>query len=315
MDNNTTTPWCEKYRPTDLESIVLDPYNKKIFHNILECNYFPHLLFYGPPGVGKTTTADNLINNYQSKYSKINKENIIHLNASDERGIEVIRTQIHQFVKSYNMFAKGLKIVVLDEVDYMTKNAQQALKNLIQSCLDNVRFILICNYICKIDESLQKEFTCIRFNKLPAEEVYKLIENITQNEKIYISKETISTIQNMFHSDIRSMINYIQLNQNKLDIGYKLFHNLVCHELHEMFLNNNQNIKNWLYDVSQNYSIDMKTIVTKYANYIIEYEKHYLTNDFLNVIEVLVHVNDSFNIDFFVHHIQKSYNLKHYSKN
>ena len=81
-----TTPWCEKYRPVNMESIVLDPFNKTIFHNIIEKNTFPHLLFYGPPGVGKTTTADNLVNDYQRRTSKLNRETIIHLNASDERG-------------------------------------------------------------------------------------------------------------------------------------------------------------------------------------------------------------------------------------
>ena len=154
-----TTPWCEKYRPVNMESIVLDPFNKKIFHNIIEKNTFPHLLFYGPPGVGKTTTADNLVNDYQRRTSKLNRETIIHLNASDERGIEVIRNQINQFVKSNNMFAQGLKFVILDEVDYMTKNAQQALKNLLQSCLENVRFILICNYICVSSLSLSSSLS------------------------------------------------------------------------------------------------------------------------------------------------------------
>ena len=131
MDKNI--PWIEKYRPTTFQDIVLDPINRKIFSNILNKQYFPNLLFYGPPGTGKTTTIINLINEYQTKYEKKTSENIIHLNASDERGIDIIRNQIQLFVKSKNFFNKGMKFVILDEVDYMTKNAQQALKYLIQS--------------------------------------------------------------------------------------------------------------------------------------------------------------------------------------
>ena len=145
-------PWSEKYRPSDFNNIILDPINRKIFENILKKKNFPHMLFYGPPGAGKTTSADNLIRKYQFTYHRCNKETVIHLNASDERGIEVIRNQINQFVNSLNMFESGYKFVVLDEVDYMTKNAQQALKNVLQSCVKNVRFCLICNYICKIDK-------------------------------------------------------------------------------------------------------------------------------------------------------------------
>ena len=98
------SPWSEKYRPSDFKHIVLDSINRKIFQNILDKQKFPHMLFYGPPGAGKTTSAENLIRKYQSLHNRVNKENIIHLNASDERGIEVIRTQIQQFVKSKNMF-------------------------------------------------------------------------------------------------------------------------------------------------------------------------------------------------------------------
>ena len=91
MDKNV--PWIEKYRPTTFQDIVLDPINRKIFSNILNKQYFPNLLFYGPPGTGKTTTIINLINEYQTKYEKKTSENIIHLNASDERGIDIIRNK------------------------------------------------------------------------------------------------------------------------------------------------------------------------------------------------------------------------------
>jgi len=90
--------WVEKYRPKLFDDIVLDPFNKQILSNIIETGHFPNLLFYGPPGTGKTTTIINLINAYQEKTSGKNKELVIHLNASDERGIDVIRNQIIHFV-------------------------------------------------------------------------------------------------------------------------------------------------------------------------------------------------------------------------
>ena len=124
MDNR---PWVEKYRPTVFENIVLDGMNKKILENIILTNTFPNLLFYGPPGTGKTTTIINIIDKYQEIYNQKDKSLKIHLNASDDRGIEVIRNQINNFVNTKTFFTKGLKFVILDEVDYMTKNAQQAL--------------------------------------------------------------------------------------------------------------------------------------------------------------------------------------------
>ena len=93
--NTSTIPWVEKYRPSQFDTIVLDPINRKLFENIIAKKYFPNLLFYGPPGTGKTTTIINLINEFQSKHFKINKSLVIHLNASDERGIDIIRNQIN----------------------------------------------------------------------------------------------------------------------------------------------------------------------------------------------------------------------------
>jgi DNA polymerase III delta prime subunit len=176
------------------------------------------------PSSSVLQTSENIpispecINNSPSiaNYSSLNliKGSVIHLNASDERGIDVIRSQINQFVKSKNIFNSCCKFVILDEVDHMTKNAQQALKYLIQTSNYMVHYCLICNYISKIDESLQQEFVCVRFNQLPKNEIYNFIKNISDNEKVNLSCEEIKTIQEIYKSDIRSIINFIQLNQN-----------------------------------------------------------------------------------------------------
>ena len=104
---------------------------------------------------------------------------MIHLNASDERGIDVIRNQITKFVNSNALFENGTKFVILDEVDYMTKTAQQALKHLLNTVNKEVRFCLICNYITRIDESLQTEFVKLRFNKLPKDATIKFLNHIS----------------------------------------------------------------------------------------------------------------------------------------
>ena len=126
-------PWVEKYRPKSFEDIILSEFNKQLLENMITTEYIPNLLFYGPPGTGKTTTIINLINKYQEKYNQKNKGFVIHLNASDERGIEIIRNQISQFVNTKNLFVSGIKFIILDEVDYMTKNAQRALRHLLQT--------------------------------------------------------------------------------------------------------------------------------------------------------------------------------------
>ena len=193
--NNDTIPWVEKYRPTSFDQIVLDDINHRILKNIVETNRFPNLLLYGPPGTGKTTTIMNLINSYQERYNQVGKGLTIHLNASDERGIDIIRNQISQFVNSKALFTTGLKIVVLDEVDYMTKNAQQALRYLISRYSSNVRFCLICNYISKIDDALQSELLRLKFNNLPSVLIKKLLKHIIIEEKIQIEAEKLNLIE------------------------------------------------------------------------------------------------------------------------
>jgi replication factor C subunit 3/5 len=306
-------PWVEKYRPTKFDNIVLDSINRKLFENILEKKYFPNLLFYGPPGTGKTTTIINLINEFQNKYSNNHKGSVIHLNASDERGIDIIRNQINQFVKSSSLFDNGLKFVILDEVDYMTKNAQHALKYLLQTFTYNVRFCLICNYISKIDESLQNEFICIRFNQLPKKDIDQFIRSICEKENIKLSEGMIDIIQSNYHSDIRSMINFIQLNQNLTEWEKNVADYSVWENIHTQLQNHTieeSELVLFIHEISIKYNIDKKNIIQTYFNYIIRKYPSLITPDFLNIIETLIH-NQEIKIEYiiqsFIHSLRKLY--------
>ena len=293
QDIKQNIPWVEKYRPTNFSDIVLDPMNREVFTSILTNNYFPNLLFYGPPGTGKTTTIINLIQEYQKRYNQNSKGTVIHLNASDERGIDIIRNHILQFVKSKNFFEAGLKFVILDEVDYMTKNAQQALKYLLQSSSYNVRFCLICNYISKIDESLKNELICVRFNQLPKEDIYKFIKQIGDNENLNLSDSVIDTIQKLYHSDIRSMINFIQLNQNITEWETNIITDAVWETIHGLLqVNDRKKIVQYIHDISIQYNTDKRTIMKNYFEYMIRNKKEFITPSFLNTVEVLMHSNE-----------------------
>ena len=290
--NEESQPWCEKYRPTQFENIVLDPYNKDIFLNMLDKKYFPNILLYGPPGTGKTTTIINLINAYQKSMKHVNRGQVIHLNASDERGIDIIRSQIYQFVKTKNLFEIGYKFVVLDEVDYMTKNAQQALKYLLQSCDKNVKFFLICNYISKIDYSLQQEFICIRFNQLPQQQIHHFIRDICLKEGLSISETNIQAIQQLYNSDIRSMINYVQLNQHQISSKntYHIMNNGVWEKMLELLsAKDEKDVKQYIFQTSIQYNIDKKQMIRDFYNYVIVNRPELCTADFLDNVEVVIH--------------------------
>jgi DNA polymerase III delta prime subunit len=293
VNNDKMIPWVEKYRPVNLNDIVLSPYNYTIISRMLETNYLPNILLYGPPGTGKTTTIINLINRYQEKHNELNKGLMIHLNASDERGIDIIRSQINQFVNSNSLFHNGTKFVILDEVDYMTKNAQQALKYLLRGFNNNVRFCLICNYISRIDESLQNEFMRIRFNQLPEDKIVDFLHKITTSEKINISIDKLRSIQSMFKSDIRSMINYIQANQ--IDLNNKEVINIcVWEELTSILKckNNYTNANTFIFNISKKYKVDVKNLIKYYFNYIISNHSNLIKHSFIKFTEFITHLND-----------------------
>jgi len=287
---NNFTPWVEKYRPNTFDDIVLDPLNKKILENIIKNDHFPNLLFYGPPGTGKTTSIINLIKSFQDK---CNKKNLtIHLNASDERGIDIIRNQINTFVNSKSLFNDGMKFVILDEVDYMTKNAQIALRYLLQTYKSNVRFCLICNYISRIDDALQNEFVRLRFNQLPENEIRTFLNIINEKEQLQYSTDTISLVQKLFNSDIRSMINYMQSNEqiihSKKIIQPGLWEKLTTNIVEQSLKRNIE----FITKISNEYNIDKKNIIKNYLNYIIRNKKTIVTPEFLLFVENIMHIAD-----------------------
>ena len=294
---NSGFVWVEKYRPCQFDDIVLDPLNRQILKNVIDSSYFPNLLFYGPPGTGKTTTIINLITAYQVKLNNKNKDLIIHLNASDERGIDIIRNQISFFVNSKPLFNTGMKFVILDEVDYMTKNAQQALRYLLQSYTNNVRYCLICNYISKIDEGLQNEFIRLRFNQLPKNEIVHFLTNISTSENLNISQKSLHCIQKLFKSDIRSMINFLQSNQDivKTHNGEQSHINIIDSDVWDNLIRlltkkeKINKIKTFIDCVSIEYNIDKKNIIKDFLNYIIRNYPKYISKDFLNFTENLMH--------------------------
>ena len=297
--------WVEKYRPKIFEEIVLNTLNKQILSNIIETQYFPNLLFYGPPGTGKTTTIINLINAYQEKVGVKKKDLIIHLNASDERGIDIIRNQINFFVNSKPLFNNGIKFVILDEVDYMTKNAQQALRYLLQNYTCNVRFCLICNYISRIDEGLQNEFIRLKFNQLPKEKIINFLNNISISENLDLSPKTLSSIQKLYKSDIRSMINFIQSNQNIKAESLNIIDNDVWVLLLNKILNSEKIdiINSFIHSISIDYNIDKKNIIKDFLNYIIKNYPKYINSNFLDFVENLMHSqnqNVNINVNYMV---------------
>jgi len=294
-DVYSSTPWVEKYRPARFDYIVLDDINKKILLSIIENNYFPNLLLYGPPGTGKTTTIINLVNAYQEKYHQKNKGLMIHLNASDERGIDIIRNQINGFVTSRSMFGEGMKFVILDEVDYMTKNAQTALRYLLNNYnnIVNVRFCLICNYISRIDEALQTEFVRMRFNQLPESKILYFLNKINVAENLNVDEDILVSIQRHFNSDIRSMINYMQANQHLIH-NCHVITNAVWENITKLFKSRVKSsiVIDKLNEISLYYNIERKNIIKNYLNYIVRHHPQYITPIFLNFIENVVHIQD-----------------------
>jgi replication factor C subunit 3/5 len=292
-------PWVEKYRPVQFESIILDEKNKIILENMLKNKMVPNLIFYGPPGTGKTTTIINLINKFQRMYNERYKELIIHLNASDDRGIETIRNQIYTFTKSSHLFNQGTKFIILDEIDYMTKPAQNSLYNLIKEKIPNVRFCLICNYISKINKSLQNTCMLFKFNSLPKKCIHSYLSDIAKKESIsnIIKKNDIDNIIVKFKSDIRSMINYMQ-GLTSRSVKQKILSKTEINALIDTFIKRPiKTSEKKFIDYLYLYNIEKSELVLQIFYHIIE-NNNFIKKDIIYFMKSILHNNIYYCNDF-----------------
>jgi replication factor C subunit 3/5 len=200
-------PWVEKYRPVQLDDLISHKDIISTITKFIDENRLPHLLLYGPPGTGKTSTilacARKL---YGSKY----KSMILELNASDDRGIDIVRDQIKTFASSKAIFSSGYKLIILDEADNMTQIAQNALRRIIEKYTKNVRFCLICNYVGKIIPALQSRCTRFRFSPLKEEQIKDRLDFVVRTESVGIDEPGRKALMKLCQGDMRRVLNILQ---------------------------------------------------------------------------------------------------------
>jgi len=200
-------PWIEKYRPQTLENIISNEQNLIILKNMLKGGSLPHLLFHGTSGTGKTSTIMALAKElYKNNISLM----VMKLDASDDRGINSVRDEIKGFAEKKNMFQKGVKLIILDEADSMTFDAQFALRRIIEKYSESTRFCLICNYDNKIIPAIRSRCANFRFNPISKCNLIKTIKHICNNEKLIIDEESLNIISHLSNGDLRKSINLLQ---------------------------------------------------------------------------------------------------------
>jgi DNA polymerase III delta prime subunit len=203
--------WVEKYRPKQLNNYIGNDHLKSKVSHYIESGDLPHLLLFGKAGTGKTTLAKLLVKNIECDY--------LYINASDENNVDTVRTKVKSFASTIGF--KDMKVIILDECDYITPNAQAALRNLMETFSKHCRFILTCNYVERIIDPIQSR--CQSFQIIPPSknEVAKHLHNIMVSENIIDKVEDIKILVESGYPDIRRVINSAQRNvvngQLKLD--------------------------------------------------------------------------------------------------
>ncbi len=199
--------WVEKYRPKTLDEVVGQDEIVKRLKGYVEKKNIPHMLFSGPPGTGKTATAIALT---RDLFGETWRDNFIEMNASDERGIDVVRTKIKEFARTAPIGGAPFKIIFLDEADALTADAQAALRRTMEMFSRSCRFILSCNYVSRIIEPIQSRCAVFRFKAVPKEAMRKRLLEICHKEGVKITEDGIEAILYVSGGDFRKAINALQ---------------------------------------------------------------------------------------------------------
>lgn len=204
---NIKIPWVEKYRPKTSEEIILDPFIKQKIDKILESKTIPNMIICGVPGTGKTSTILCLAKQIYS--SDMFKENVLELNASDDRGLSIINNTILPFCKKKTKNNIN-KLVILDEADSITTKAQNLLSHIIAEYRKNTRFVFICNDCSQITESIQSRCIIIKYSRISKENLFDKIESICKLEVVPYTNEGIECLLFLSDYDIRQAINNLE---------------------------------------------------------------------------------------------------------
>ncbi len=199
--------WTEKYRPKTFSEIKGQDKIVSRIKAFVEKKEMPHLMFAGPAGVGKTTLSLIIA---RELFGFNWENNFLELNASDERGIDVIRVKVKEFARTKSIRDTPFKIIYLDECDSLTKEAQQALRRTMENYSRTCRFILSCNYSSKIIDPIQSRCTVFRFKPLEKENILEIIENVCNKEELKIEEEAVYSIYNLSNGDARKAENILQ---------------------------------------------------------------------------------------------------------
>lgn len=200
--------WVDKYRPQTFDEIIGQEYFVSRIRQFVKTKNLPHLLFAGSPGTGKTTTAHVVAKELYGPNGL--RGNFLELNASDDRGIDVIRNQIKEFAKLKSLTDIPFKIIVLDEADSLTKEAQQALRRTMERFSNTCRFILACNEISKLIDPIQSRCVIFKFKGLKEEDLLKLIKRLEDNEDISVDGEAKQMLVSIAKGDTRKVLNTLQ---------------------------------------------------------------------------------------------------------
>lgn len=207
MTENSLQIWTEKYRPSKFSEMYGQKDIVKKIKAFVEKENMPHLLFAGPPGIGKTTLSLVIA---KELFGENWRNNFLETNASDERGIDVIRNKVKDFARTKAVDTNLPKIIYLDECDSLTKEAQQALRRTMETYSGTARFILSCNYSSKIIDPIQSRCAVFRFKPLKQEDIHELVCHIAKNEGLQLNDDAKNALVEVSEGDMRRAINTLQ---------------------------------------------------------------------------------------------------------